>query len=270
LSTPITWSGSSSVSGATSVNSDSVGTNELGFSYVVKVTGTGSGGISGSLYVLVSNDGVTYAPLAGSIISVNVADGVSQTFGFSSSTAFSDVELAWIAGSDTAGTLSSGAWSIVPQPSVSPVPVPAIAVLPGVLASLQQALSNSYGVDVLCVTDIDPYLSLTQNALPQDAYHLLTEQPGSIFWAPVTVFSLLTLLSKGVSSASTDQVESMIQAVVSSDERVAQCQVSVEFDGEETLIARIVVAPQQGQTFQYVVGISKVSITLISVNLVSR
>lgn len=269
MSVPITWSGMQSVSGANSVNSDSVATNSLGFSYVVNVTGTGSGGIVGSLYLLVSN-GSGYSLLTGSVISVNVPSGSSQQFSFSSSTAFENVELAWVEGSSGNGTLSAGTWSIVPIPVNPPTPVPAIAILPGALASLQQALSNAYGIDVLCVTDLDPSLSLTQNALPQDVYHLISEQPGAIFWGPVSTFAIMSLLSRGLTKTTQTTVAAILQAVISADERVAQCQVSVVFDGSNTLIASIVVVPQQGQTFKYVVGITQVTITLISFGIVSQ
>lgn len=158
-----------------------------------------------------------------------------------------------------------------PAPPIPPVPVtvPSFAVIPSTTSSLQQSLGNGYGVDVLCLTDIDPNFSLTQNALAQDLFHLITESPGSIFWSANKTFSIRTLLSQGITSATVSSVQSLLQAVISADERVASCQVQCVqsiIGTVPTISATILVAPVQGSVFNFVVGINKVTITLISVS----
>ena len=231
---PITWSGSQTVSGSVSVISDWVSTNVLGFSAAVSVTGTGSGGIGGSLVILVSNNGgATYSILPGSLQSVLVNNGSTEVFNWSSSAAFSSVALGWYVGGATNGQLSNGDWAIVPAASSGGGSViPPVVVLPSVFASLQQLLSNQFGVDILCLTDLDPNFTLTQNALIQDVYHLITEQPGSLFWA--------------------------------------QCQVLVSFDGSQTVTISISVTPQLGVPFQFVLSVTGVTITLLSVGLTNQ
>lgn len=260
---PITWSGSPTVSGSASVVSDWVQTQLLGFTATVEVEGTGSGGISGNLCILVSNNnGSTYSILSGSLQSVLVNNGSSQNFNWSSSVGFAYVALGWFVGSAPNGELLDGDWTITPG-AVSPVPP--VVVLPSAFASLQQALSSQFGVDVLCLTDLDPYFSLTQNALIQDVYHLITEQPGSLFWAPSLTTSIFFLLSQGATDASLQQQGARIQSVISRDERVGQCQVSLSFDGVETVKITIAVTPQMGVPFQFVLSVTNVTITLISV-----
>lgn len=264
---PITWSGATSVTGAVSIVSDWVQTNNTGFSATVSVEGTGSGGIGGNLCILVSNNGgMTYSVLGGSLQSVLVGNTVTQEFNWSSQAAFSSVALGWFAGSATNGELLEGDWSITPV-NTGPSPVPPVVVLPSVFASIQQAMSNAFGVDILCLTDIDPNFSVTQNALIQDIYHLVTEQPGSLFWAPSITTSILFMLSQGTTAAELMTGQARIQAVIAADERVSQCQVFATFDGEETITITISVNPQLGVPFQFVVAVGKVTITLISVGL---
>jgi hypothetical protein len=269
---PITWSGSQTVSGSVSVISDWVSTNVLGFSAAVSVTGTGSGGIGGSLVILVSNNGgSTYSILPGSLQSVLVNNGSTEVFNWSSSAAFSSVALGWYVGGSTNGQLSNGDWAIVPAASSGGGSViPPVVVLPSVFASLQQLLSNQFGVDILCLTDLDPNFTLTQNALIQDVYHLITEQPGSLFWAPSSTTSILFILSQGTTPAILQQQGSRIQAVISADERIAQCQVLVSFDGSQTVTISISVTPQLGVPFQFVLSVTGVTITLLSVGLTNQ
>ncbi len=154
------------------------------------------------------------------------------------------------------------------QPGQIPPPPPASAHVVPPFPFPQQALDTTYGVDVLCLTDLDPYLSLTP-ALPQDLFHLVTEGPGSLFWAPNVSFSVVNLLSQGLTPATQSQVQAAMQSVIQSDERVQTCQVIVTFDGKESLQAKISVVPAVGQSFQFVVSIDKVSITLISIGYVN-
>jgi hypothetical protein len=266
---PITWSGEDSVSGASAVNSDAVSTaGASGFSASVQIAGTGAGGISGNVFLLVGNVNPPTTMLPGSLQPVLLADGASQTFIWSSSTYYAFVELGWVPGSATNGELSDGEWSIVTIAPSPPTPIPAPTKLPANTSALQAQSLAQYGIDVLCLTDLDPNFSLT-NALPQDLYHLVSEAPGSIFWSAVQTFSILNLLSMGFTPAAQSLIQATLQAVILGDERVAQCQVSVSFDGEETLAAFISVVPQQTtQQFQLVCSITKVSISLISAALI--
>lgn len=161
--------------------------------------------------------------------------------------------------------------AFLPPVTAQPVTPPIVAI-PNVLPPnpfWSPSFQTQYGVDVSCLTDLDPYLSLVP-ALPQDLFHLMTEGPGSLFWAPSTTFSIINLLSTGITTATQSQVQAAIQAVMLNDERVLTCQVIVTFDGEETLSAKVSVVPATGQAFQYVVAITKVQITLISVGYVNQ
>jgi hypothetical protein len=85
----------------------------VGWSLVLKVTGSGGSGIAGNFQLWVSNDGITYSPLAGSLQSVYVASGQTQTFNFSEANEFFEyVYLVWTqVGSPDSGTMSNGSWS---------------------------------------------------------------------------------------------------------------------------------------------------------------
>lgn len=152
-------------------------------------------------------------------------------------------------------------------PPAPPTPVPGPKMAPTV-PFFPQPLDPTYGIDVLCQDDLDPYLSLT-NALPQDIYHLVTEQAGALFWSSSNTFSVNLLLSQGITPAIQAQVQSTLQGVILADERVFQAQVVVSFDGLETLSVSVGVTPNEGQPFQFVLAINKVSITLISIGFVN-
>jgi hypothetical protein len=160
----------------------------------------------------------------------------------------------------------------LPQPGASP-PSPAggntFLALPPSLGDLLRTLDNNFGVDVLCFTDLDPNLSLIQNALPQDVWHLISEQPGSIFWSPNQTFSIRSLLSKGITPSTLSAAEATVQAILSADDRIAQVQCTITKSGPDTVSVAISVFPEQGSAFNLVAAISKTTITLISVGLVN-
>jgi hypothetical protein len=117
---PVTWLGNPTASGSIAVNSDPVDAAGSGYSATLTVYGTGAGGISGNLCLLVSN-GAGYSMLPGSLQSVLVNNGQYQTFNWEESeNEFEDVLIAWVPGSTTAGTLGPGSWSITAG-SLSPI-----------------------------------------------------------------------------------------------------------------------------------------------------
>ena len=163
------------------------------------------------------------------------------------------------------------AFSLPAGPGAPPEPIAPIHFgLPPAFAALIQAQQAQYGGDVSCLTDLDPGLTLVQNALPQDVWHYVTEAQGAIFWAPVQTFSMLNLLSKGTTVATTSQIQSALKSVLLGDERVASCQVTVVLDVDTmTYEITIQVVPHQGQAFQFVAAVSKASVTLLSAGLIS-
>jgi hypothetical protein len=129
---PITWSGASTVTGAAPILSDAQSTQgSIGFSAVVEVTGTSGSGLAGNLYLEVSDDGINYALLGGSVQSVLVGNGVTEVFAFTYATFYNYVKLGWAPGSAANGTLT-GTWQVVsltvppviipPSPGITPPP----------------------------------------------------------------------------------------------------------------------------------------------------
>lgn len=250
----------------------------------VTAYGTSSTGLGGTLNLNVYNSHAGHSSVVGSL-TVTEAASASGVYQFTAYTILSGDTYAFLSWAQTsnfgyfdnltsgdgwnpalavdAGYFSGGTWIT----TVPPTPILPVVVLPKAYATLITSMGNGYGVDVLCLTDIDPNLSVTQNALPQDIFHLITESPGTIFWAPNASFSIRSLLSQGFTQASILSVQAILQAIISADQRVAQCQVSVVFDGEETLMVTIQVTPQQGVSFDLVVAIGKVTISLISVGV---
>jgi hypothetical protein len=265
----ITWSSATSVSADTSVSSDGVpATGTENFAAYVVATGT-SGGLSGNIFILVGNDGVHFSILPGSEQAVLLSSGQSSAFVWSFPTEYLYVALGWAAGSSANGTLSTGTWSFgTASPIPVPTPIPAPNPLPPITGQLANQVAAAYGVDVLCLTDLDPNMGTTVQAFMQDAYHMVSTDPADIFWAANVSRTILALLSKGINPASISSVESTLQAVIQGDERTLSCQVTIVFDGVETLVATINVVPQNGQQFQLVVGIDKASISLLSSGLV--
>jgi hypothetical protein len=229
------------------------------------------GDVSGTVHYTPGNATIVFgtAPTSGYPITVDVSG-----YGAIGTIVYATGVIAYQIGNASPITPSSG-YALVASYSYLPAPVPGapglplVPVLPPSLAALLQALGNNYGVDVMCLTDLDPNFSLVQNALPQDVWHLITEQPGSIFWSPNQTFSVWGMLSKGIMPSSLAAVAATIQAVIAADERVAQVQCSVTQTGPETVNVSIQVFPEQGSAFQLVAAVGKVTITLISVGLVN-
>lgn len=269
----ITWASSTTSSNPPQTNSDTL--SLFGYGNVTAAFTANAIGIDVNLHgtanLQLSPDGSTWTTLGSETFNLPEPDSGNVSIGpVSIGSSYLYARINWApAASGNHGDFSAGTWTLTTTPlPPPPTPVPfTVGFAPGT-AALLQSLSNAYGVDVLCLTDLDPNLSLTQNSLPQDIWHLITETPGTIFWAPSNTFSLLNLLSKGITQASVSPIQATIQAIVQSDERVSSAQVSVVLVGQQTLNVTIMVVPLQAQSFQLVVGISRVSITLLSAGLV--
>lgn len=125
----VTWSGASSVSGAAAVDSDIVSTaGSIGFSAVIEATGS-SGGLSGNLCLLVGNAENDLTLLAGSVRSVLLASGQSQSYAWSEATFYAYAAIGWVPGSENSGTLN-GTWQVVSLVT-PPVIVPPTPPIPG-------------------------------------------------------------------------------------------------------------------------------------------
>lgn len=270
---PITWASSTTSANPPQLDSDVIsiaGTQY--FAAVVETFGFGMYGIGGYANVQASPDGSTWTTVGtvgtGSTNSVptTASSGVIPTGSY----LYARIDRPLQAFNN--GYCFNSFWNSATLAALPPVGAPGLAIaptLPASLGALFQALGNNYGVDVLCLTDLDPNFSLIQNALPQDVWHLISEQPGSIFWSPNQTFSLRSLLSKGIMPAALSAVEATIISVIQADERVAQCQCLITQSGSESLQIQITVFPEQGSVFNLVAAISKVTITLISVGLVN-
>jgi hypothetical protein len=123
MATTLTWDSGALTSSPMNVaiNSDPfpIPPNAAGWSLVLEVTGSGGSGVAGNFQLYVSNDGVTYGPLAGSLQTVLVSSGQTQVFTFSEVNEFYEYSyLVWTqAGSPSSGTMSNGAWSSGAAPS---------------------------------------------------------------------------------------------------------------------------------------------------------
>jgi hypothetical protein len=124
MATPVTWSGLTSVSMASRVDSDPItlppGTS--GFSATVFAQGGAPSGITGNLQIAVSNGG-PYVVLPG-LLACSASNGLIVPFPFSYPNAFfNSALLRWTqAGPYDAGTLFDGDWSVTAIPVPPPTP----------------------------------------------------------------------------------------------------------------------------------------------------
>jgi hypothetical protein len=123
MAVPVTWSGLTSVTADSAIDSDIVALppGTIGFSAIGSVLGGSPSGIGGNLQVAVSNTGTlgSFIALPGPL-SVLVSTGLTDGFSFSYLNAFYNFALLrWVqAGAYDAGTLLGWNWSV----SVSPTP----------------------------------------------------------------------------------------------------------------------------------------------------
>lgn len=164
----------------------------------------------------------------------------------------------------------SAPWGQVPLVPLSPsvpggnYPQPAVSN-----ALYNPGVSNPYGVDVICLFDLDPYFNLTGgvNTLVQDLYHRIITTTGTLFYDGNWGFNVRQLLSQAVTQGTVNTIQSIIQSQMLADERVAAALVSATYTiATQSLVATITITPQNGlQAFQFVVGISQVTTALLNV-----
>lgn len=263
----ITWASSTTSTNPPQALSDAFSLSGFG-SFTAQVNVVDRGPMDFYVGVYGSTDGINYA-LIGS--EQNVIENATLNFGPITVGAYVDVKIhnRYVLGYSS-GYFQTSTWTgIALPPTIGALGLPVGAEIPASLGALFVSLGNNFGIDVLCLTDLDPNFSLVQNALAQDVWHYISEQPGSIFWSANQTFSLRALLSKGILPSQISAVAATIQSVIAADERVAQAQCQITPSGSESLEIQITVFPEQGSAFNLVASINKVTITLISVGLVN-
>ena len=124
----VTWEGQSSVTAASSIDSDVIALgNVYGFSAIGSVLGGSPNGVAGNLAIAVSNSG-----LPGSFVSLvgdqgaSPSNGITQPFTFSYLRQFFNYALLrWVqTGPYNVGTLLGWEWSVTAVPPTPPQPVP--------------------------------------------------------------------------------------------------------------------------------------------------
>jgi hypothetical protein len=132
-------------------------------------------------------------------------------------------------------------------------------------------VAAGFGIDVLCIDDLDPYLSLTTNALAQDSYHAVTNPLGAFFWATTASLDIGTLLSQGITPSSLQAVQSALENIITADARTAQCQVTLIPDYlTQTIAAKIAITTAaNGSSFPLVINISNLQATLLNPQVVT-
>jgi hypothetical protein len=130
---------------------------------------------------------------------------------------------------------------------------------------------NPYGVDINCLTDLDPFFSLVGGiqCLAQDLYHLITCNTGSLFWAPDLCFNSVGLLGQSTDESELAIIQSNMTNTLLADERVQAATVILQFNySTSALTSTIQVQPLSGlgvQPFQFVASISQAGNSLLSI-----
>ena len=165
--------------------------------------------------------------------------------------------------------------SIPPAP-VAPLPVAPPPTVQSNLFNLPLGIGspgnpNPYGVDILCVNDLDPFFSLVGGiqVLAQDLFHRITSSPGSVPGAPSFGFNTRLLLNQSITKSDLSQIQSSMVAQLQADERVQTATALVEYsNGTLTVSATVLPLNPQGssQPFRFVASISTIGAQLVSVS----
>jgi hypothetical protein len=170
------------------------------------------------------------------------------------------------------GSLPGEIWPLGGSTVVLVNAAPAVTTSPltGFFGGIQnQQLTPNYGTDVYCTTDLDPYLSLTYSALPQDLYHMISTPAGSLFFSPASTMDLRDLLSEAVTPGRITAMQGQIADVIAADERVTNVQVVLTFSVDTAIMnVSIAVTPIAGQPFTLIMQVSKLSIQLLNADVV--
>lgn len=112
-----------------------------------------------------------------------------------------------------------------------------IAALTAELVTLSSTAAPplGYGIDLVCVSDIDPLmaetLSDTVASLAQDSFHRVTTPRGALPDDPNFGIDVRSMLSAGMTQATIRTVSGAIHGELKKDDRITDVEVSVIFSG---------------------------------------
>lgn len=118
-----------------------------------------------------------------------------------------------------------------------------------------------YGVDLVCVDDIDARMSETDPtstaSLAQDTYHRVTTKRGTLPGEPNYGIDLRSLLSTGLTQANLRAIELLAHGEIIKDDRVDSCTVSiVGFGTAYTITIAITPADPAQVAFDLVIAVT--------------
>jgi hypothetical protein len=107
--------------------------------------------------------------------------------------------------------------------------------------------AEGYGVDLICIDDLDPKLAETDPSsvfsLAQDLYHRAIENRGAVIDDPDAGEHILSWLSQGTTNQELANRAGTLAAEFRKDDRVADVTIEVELDNTKTLTVRAIVTP---------------------------
>jgi hypothetical protein len=121
-----------------------------------------------------------------------------------------------------------------------------------------------YGIDLVCVSDIDSHmtetLSDTVQSLAQDSFHRITTPRGALPDDPNFGIDIRSMLSAGLTQAAIRGISSAIHGELTKDDRIADVEVDLVIGGSATapsFTISITITPVDGSSaFDLIVAVT--------------
>lgn len=131
-----------------------------------------------------------------------------------------------------------------------------------------------YGIDLVCVSDIEPRLaetlSDTTQSLAQDCFHRITTARGSLPDDPNYGIDVRAMLSVGLTQAAIRSISDAVHGELMKDDRVTDAEVELEVGGPfkaPTFTLTITITPADGSsTFDLIVSVTDGQALLADIN----
>ena len=126
-------------------------------------------------------------------------------------------------------------------------------------------MATDYGIDVSCLTSLDPYFSLVTGpeCVAQAVARRLQTPLGGLLTDPTYGFDLRTLVNDGLSQASKLAIQTGIEAQCLYDERVDSADVSVDVDdpsGVCDIVVQLVLVDGEETTLTFTLDANNLSL----------
>lgn len=157
-------------------------------------------------------------------------------------------------------------WDYPPDTLPSVAAPPPVLVAPPSPAPPVPVDVYGLGIDLDCLYDITPSLSLTSgpdNLAKALARRLITPR-GALFYDPDYGLDVREYLHAGVTAVELATLPEAIAAEVEKDPRVQSCEASTVFDGRETLVIKLRVTPSAGPHQLIIVTVTDQSISALT------